>query len=162
MHVRENVTQPTDPSYRLIALTQGQVCKVDASDYEWLIRRHWHAIWEPTSKRFYARSKGQYMHRIILAVPPGILVDHKDLDGLNNRRYNLRRATRQQNNANKGLQKNNTTGFKGIQPQGCGWVARAKVGGKLHHLGTFPTAQEAGHRVTEFTAQCFGEFHREK
>lgn len=48
---RPQITQPADPSYRIIALTQGQVTLVDTEDYDRLMQWHWLRLVE------YARQK---------------------------------------------------------------------------------------------------------
>src|SRR5437016_5829521 len=102
---RHEVIQPTDPSYRLIALTRGKTTIVDAADYDWLNQFMWAAT--RTKKRgcFYAyRAKGSpkhvYMHREIMQPEGNQQVDHRDGDGLNNRRSNLRICNRFQNAQN--------------------------------------------------------------
>jgi len=68
-------------------------------------------------------------------------VDHRDLDGGNNSIKNLRPATRGQNAANRGVHKNNTSGFKGIyqNKKGGRWVAQ-----RNGYIGSFD-APEAAH-----------------
>jgi hypothetical protein len=169
MHVRENVTQPADPSYRLISLTKSQVCAVDAADYEWLNQWNWMASWDATSASFYAvraqvekgtkRHINVKMHRLIMGYPD-LHVDHRDLDTLNNRRYNLRVATRQQNGFNRKLLSTNTSGFKGISRNGKNWMAQIRVDGKLKYLGTFPTPELANNAYREEAIKVAGEFAR--
>ncbi len=94
--------QPADPSYRLIPLTQGQFAKVDPEDYDWLMQWKWCAAWDKKTRSFRA-IRSQYrtgrgpecirMHREIMKAPKGILVDHGNHDTLDNRRFNLRKAT---------------------------------------------------------------------
>ena len=92
---------------RLIPLTRGLHTTVDADDYERLARHRWHAVPRSNGHGFYAaRSAGSggriWMHREIAAPPSArIKVDHRNGDGLDNRRANLRAATSQQNNWNR-------------------------------------------------------------
>jgi hypothetical protein len=92
---------------RQILLTQGLVALVDDVDFEYLNQWKWHALKHRES--FYAaRNSGGrlnrkyiFMHRLILGLTDSkIEVDHKDLNGLNNQRNNLRPASRSQNAAN--------------------------------------------------------------
>jgi hypothetical protein len=63
------------------------------------------------------------MHRQILGVSVGGEIDHINRDRLDNRRGNLRKVTRRENCANRGLSRNNTSGHPGIWGQ-CGkWKA---------------------------------------
>ena len=104
---RHEVVQPQDQSIRLIPLTQGQNAVVDAADYEWLNQWNWHAHWFESSKTFYAgrnisASEGRpmgvvTMHRELLQDGSNLDTDHRNGNGLDNRRSNLRICTRSQN-----------------------------------------------------------------
>ena len=92
---------------REIPLTSGRggVVLVDDADYDWLVAAGpWHAVKRNTC--WYAvngpRQGWQYMHRLIMGLTKGDgkMVDHCDLDGLNNQRANLRQATKGQQSAN--------------------------------------------------------------
>ncbi len=163
MHVRENVTQPTDPSYRLIPLTQGQVCKVDTADYDWLMQWNWHADMDRKSGKFYARcrmgKKVVKMARLILNITdPKIHADHHNHDTLDNRRWNIRRASSQQNRFNMAPVKDSASGIRGVDREGSMWVARIQVNGKKKHLGTFPDAESASRAHQDASRKFFGEF----
>ena len=168
---RPQITQPADPSYRLIVLTQGQVTTVDAEDYNWLIRWNWYAWWSKNGRCFYAvRTKTDsedikhgrvYMHRAIAAVADGLHVDHKDQNPLNNRRANLRPATRSQNLSNRPVQRDSGTGFKGVhfdKRSKSLYFASIKVNKKSIHLGTFKTAKEAALARDAAAIKLHGEF----
>jgi hypothetical protein len=99
-----------------IKLTHGKFAIVDNDDFDMLSEHKWCAV--KKSKTFYAVSringKVVYMHHLILSIRKNQVIDHIDGNGLNNRRENLRRATRQQNLLNRGVQKNNSSGKKGV------------------------------------------------
>lgn len=138
---------PADPAYRTIPLTQGQFAIVDAADYDWLNQWKWHADWAKTSQSFYARRKlskaeggtGRIitMHRQILGFPVGMDVDHKNHDSLDNRRTNLRKATRSQNVFNTFRQSVNKSGYKGVFWSAGKWRATIGLNKKLIYLGRF-------------------------
>ena len=83
---------------KLVPLTQGLFAKVDDDDYDSLMQYNWNAV--KCGKNIYAsRSvgwKGKInirMHRVVLGITnQNILCDHKDGDGLNNQKSNLRKA----------------------------------------------------------------------
>jgi hypothetical protein len=101
------------------------------------------------------------MHRFIMGDPIGIEVDHKKHgDTLNNRRSNLRLATKSQNGCNRGKQRNNTSGHKGVcwdSAKGK-WRAEIKAGGKKFHLGRFRDKAEAAEAYKNAATKLHGEF----
>lgn len=150
-----------------IPLTQGMVALVDDEDFEGLSRFRW------CYDNGYARRKemsdgGKWenilMHRVILNARSGIDGDHKDENTLNNRRSNLREATRSQNGSNRGRPSNNTSGFKGVSwhKHHCKWGAHIRVNWKLIHLGYFTKAEDAASAYATAAREYFGEFYREE
>ncbi|MBU2859359.1 hypothetical protein HF290_02705 [Acidithiobacillus ferrooxidans] len=103
-----------------------------------------------------------YMHRLIFNAPAGLQVDHRDGNGLNNIRSNLRLATRLENGKNRRMQSNNACGLKGVcqRKDNDKWVATIRVEGRNLHLGTFSTADEAHAAYCAASASYHGEFGR--
>ncbi|NVM41930.1 HNH endonuclease [Ochrobactrum intermedium] len=93
--------------------------------------------------------------------PPHFL-DHKDGDAMNNSFANLRVATRRQNNRNKGVYSNNTTGSKGVTycAESGKYRARAGLNGRKVHLGRYDTIEEASKAYEEFTKRAYGDYFR--
>lgn len=94
---------------------------------------------------------------------PNNYIDHINNNPMDNRLENLREATLQQNQWNKGLQKNNTTGFKGVSidksvANGKRYRARAKTNGKEKIIGYFYTPEEAHTAYCEYINKSRGEF----
>jgi hypothetical protein len=90
-------------------------------------------------------------------------VDHIDNSNpLNDRINNLRLATRSQNNANRGKQSNNTSGFKGVHWDGftSRWKAEITVNRKNINLGRFDKPEDAHAAYREAAIKHFGEFAR--
>lgn len=85
-----------------------------------------------------------YMHRVILGFPD-LEVDHINRNRLDNRRENLRTATRSQNAHNTGPQINNTSGYRGVYWYKAykKWEADIKVQGKKIKLGYFKDIEDA-------------------
>lgn len=96
---------------------------------------------------------------------PDHQVDHKDTDRANNVWLNLRQATNQQNQFNKGPNKNNRSGFKGVflatnPARSKPWMAKIKVGDRSRHLGYFATPEEANEAYLQAATAAMGPFAR--
>lgn len=133
---------------KLIPLTQGKFAKVDDADFDWLNQWKWFAKKNTHLKNFrtfYAcrsdystgKVKRLYMHKIL--VPRFAIVAHRDDDGLNNQRANLRGGTNQQNSAARRSLKF----YRGVERFGCKWRAKIRHARKDFHLGMFATAKLA-------------------
>jgi hypothetical protein len=88
------------------------------------------------------------------------VIDHRDGDPSNNRLANLRSATKTQNSANKRRYRNNACGLKGVCRERSGWRATIYKDGRRHHLGNFPTPQEAHAAYAKAAHEMFGEYAR--
>lgn len=105
------------------------------------------------------------MHRLILGLSdPRVQVDHRNRDGLDNRRANLRVATNSQNHANQDKPITNTSGYKGVSRNRTNklhpWFAQIGVNRKQLYLGCFSTPAEAALAYDRAALQHFGEFAR--
>lgn len=101
---------------KLIPLSKGLHAIVDDEDFEWLSQWKWSAMGGKKGWTHYASGSQGMMHRLILGLKPHHkrIADHINGNGLDNRRCNLRRVTNGQNQRNKGPNKNNTLGIKGV------------------------------------------------
>lgn len=92
-------------------------------------------------------SKIYKLHRIIRLYLTGKLprnqIDHENGNGLDNRPFNLRDATNEENSKNTKLFINNTTGVIGVSPHAGKFIAQIRVNKKTKHLGTFDTVEKA-------------------
>lgn len=148
---------------REIPLSQGKIALVDDGDYEALSQHKWTADF--TGKVWYAirsvKKNGKWthvrMHQVIL--PNCERVDHKNGDGLDNQRSNLRPATHRQNLINS-RKRNVTSGFRGVDKPTIRWRARIVVNGVRHHLGMFDSKEAAGRAFDEANLKFNGEFAR--
>ncbi len=98
--------------------------------------------WSRTGKGGYVQSSAKKLrlHRVILGLTdPSIEADHKDGNALDNRRFNLRVCTRQQNSYNQGVSKRNTSGYKGIswESRRRRWKVGLRARGKYCWVGRF-------------------------
>ena len=138
-----------------IPLTRGYFATVDDEDYESMMQWKWHAVvshYKQKIKVYAARNPGRggksryfLMHRVLTNAGKGVKVDHRDGNGLNNSRDNLRLCSHQQNLQNTGLSINNLSGVKGVSwSRACKkWRARFVTNRKETHLGVFDTKEEA-------------------
>lgn len=147
-----------------IQLTQGKIALVDDDIFDYINQWKWCAAKD--NYTWYAmRTIGLRpfkttvaMHRIITKAQDEYEVDHRDGDGLNNQMYNLRVCTSSQNQMNKRVQKNNTSGFKGVFESGKRWQAAIKVANKRTYLGSFVTPEEAARAYDKAAKELHGEF----
>ena len=89
---------------------------------------------------------------------PKEFIDHIDGNKSNNNIKNLREATNQQNGFNRGPQKNNKLGIKGVRKKGNKYTAAISINGKVKHLGMFFTIEEARLAREEAEKKLFKEF----
>jgi len=113
---------------------------------------------------FYARTtisgKCITMHQFLVNAPKGFQVDHKDGNGLNNQKINLRACTQKQNSANLRKNKRNTAGFKGVHFNRSRNIFQSYItpDGKHIYLGSYKTAQEAAIAYDQAAIEHYGEF----
>jgi hypothetical protein len=152
---------------KIIALSRGMEARVDDADYPSLARHKWSA--RPTgrhTKTYYAyriSTDGTIlMHRFIMGLGPHDKekVDHRDNDGLNNQRDNLRVATNSQNGANRRPNRNAASRYKGVIRRGNRWRARITIDQKQRIIGNFDTDELAARAYDEEARRLFGEFAR--
>jgi HNH endonuclease len=124
---RRAISQPRNSAIRLIALTQDQIAIVSSAHFEWAMQWKWIAS-KVASGRYYVTRRelgidGKYhtvsLHRSLYqhfkgAIPPGMEIDHRNRNPLDNRLHNLRPATHRQNTHNRSLHANNRTGVRGV------------------------------------------------
>jgi hypothetical protein len=160
--VRSAPLDPPHDGVRSIPLTQGKYAIVDADDYARVNRHKW--CLSRTGNQLYAqrrcRGKTIRMHQLIMNPPRGMVVDHIDGNGLNNRRSNLRICTRLENTRNRRRNPSTATGFKGVwrdKKTGKYW-AQIQLSRRPTRLGSFATAVEAARAYDRKAIELFGEF----
>lgn len=104
-------------------------------------------------------------HRIIWRmvkgeIPVGMCIDHIDNDKLNNKLENLRLATMSNNNCNRSMSSNNTSGLKGAsyERRSGKFQSHIKINGKQMNLGLFDTVELAHQAYCKAAVVHHGEF----
>lgn len=155
----------------ILLTNSGKVALVDDEDFEWLSAFTWQS--EPHRRTWYARayyspSRGKRavvrMHRLILKTTSDI--DHKDGNGLNNQKINLRVATNNQNQYNSRRRRDNSSGFKGVTRHWSNgkwtgkWAARIVHNGRDIWLGSFENPVDAAIAYDDKAMELRPEFAR--
>jgi hypothetical protein len=150
-----------------IKLTKGKVALVDDEDYESLSVNKWAGMFDGNNWYAYrtSGSRGKrfriMMHRFILGLTnQKEVVDHKDGDGLNNQKVNLRVCHNNQNSMNRRVKFNAKCGYKGVlyKEKHKSYQASINVKGKFIFGGHFKTPIEAAKRYNELAVIHHGEF----
>lgn len=144
----------------------GKFAYCDWADFD-LVKGYW---WRQSTRRgstVYAQAHSTHskadrkritMHGLIMGPPQGMVVDHINGDGLDNRRSNLRIVTVQQNSFNQPSRKGSSK-FKGVcfDKETSKWRATIRVGGKKVSLGRHESEEDAAHAYNTAAKEHFGE-----
>ena len=153
---------------KLIPLGRGYFTQVDDWEFERLSAYKWHTQISPKRKAIYAvTSRSRFdgkqvsilMHTLVLRREGHI--DHKDGDGLNNQKSNLRVANRSQNGANQGKdRREHSSVYKGVywRKDNGVWKAGITVNQKKIHIGMFKEECDAALAYNLVAEKLFGEF----
>ncbi len=152
--------------YCRIPLTHGHYAKVDPEDYGWLSQFRWHFV--KSGRTYYAvrtnyengRSGKIWMHREIMGTPRGLVCDHINHNGLDNRTRNLRNCTVAQNNLNRRHYRNGKSRYRGVfwSKEMQMWGAGIRAHGRPKHLGYFLHEIEAARAYDAAARKYHAEF----
>jgi len=155
-------------AFRRIPLTMGLYALVDPEIYYELSKYEWFAV--PSGATYYAMRndfvKHKYapvsMHKEVLKVGKGRVVDHRDGNGLDNRAANLRGITTAQNRLNCGKHAKASSRFKGVcWHKGIEkWMVNISKDKKRKFVGYFDDQIEAARAYDEAAKREHGIFAR--
>lgn len=145
-----------------IPLTQGMSAQVDAADaalvsgFKWQAAHH-NGRWY-TQAAVPGRRGPISMHRLLMGPGKGLMVDHVNGDGLDNRRSNMRVCTHTENMWNQRVQQTERkiSRFKGVtwKARGKPWGAAIQQNGARLFIGSYRTEEEAA-RAYDAAAKVF-------
>lgn len=151
-----------------IPLTKGYQAAIDAADVPLVDQWNWyakvanHTVYAARSERISTgKKRNLYLHRAILDLADDVDGDHIDCNGLNNRRSNLRSATRSQNLCNRRSTRSDGR-LKGASWHRLRqkWLARIVVDGRQVCLGYFDTEEDAHEAYRAASHRSHGKFGR--
>jgi hypothetical protein len=150
---------------KTVPLSKGLFALVDDEDYELVIQYKWHESGRYAMSWKYGPNGYQKhfsMHRLILGVRQGVIIDHINGNEFDNRKENLRICTTAQNAMNKKRSSSNTSGYKGVSfdKKRNKYCSAIKYSGKTINLGRYKTAIEAHEVYKQAAIKYFGEFAR--
>lgn len=151
-----------------IPMTQGMSALIDAADeplvsaMSWSARKGKNGTWYARGYRRLANRQKQwvYMHRLIAEASRGQMIDHRNHDGTDNRRHNLRICNGSQNNMNR-REGRSTSQFRGVSLAANGkWLAQIMKDRHQNYLGQFNNETEAARAYNAKAVELFGDFAR--
>lgn len=151
---------------RELALKNGGFTLVDDEDFEYLSQYSWIKHARGYVIRRANRTTMIWMHREIKGLPSDDkrMIDHINGNRLDNRRENLRIATKSQNCHNQGIQRTSTSGYKGVTWHSGRrvnkWIAQISLNGRRIYLGCFDDIHVAAHEYNKAAIKYHGEFAR--
>jgi len=145
-----------------IPLTRGKFAIVDDNDFGWLSRFSWCAYQTRSTNtvKFYAgRSKGMFMHRLIMNPSKDQVIDHINRDSLDNRRSNLRICTKSKNSMNQAKTRG-VSKYKGVNwdKYAKAWRASIFFNKRKLNLGNYHDEAEAAKVYNDKAKEVFGQF----
>jgi len=156
-------------SFRRIYLGQGYWTIVDPMDYyalkdfKWWVRGNGTNLYAARNSLTPGlRNRTVYLHRQIMDPPRGLVVDHKNCNSLDNRRANLRHATRSQNMQNRRKRKNTSSRYIGVHfdKNRNRWAVHIRHNGKKLWLGRFVSESDAARAYDTAARKYHKEFAR--
>lgn len=133
---------------------------IDANDYEKVSVHKWYVSAYGYPVTTIRGGRKLFLHRMLMGAERGQEVDHINGNKLDNRRCNLRIATKRENQRNINPRSTNTTGYKGVCNRGDGKYTAAIKAGRNFYLGIYNTPEDAAIAYNRAALEHFGEFAR--
>ncbi len=150
-----------------LILPSGHLCLIDDADEARIRELSWHAYRARcVNEKHYVRHTfydaerrvhALLLHRFILNAGDGELVDHINNNGLDNRRANLRLASRSQNNTNR-ITPGSRFGYRGVRENRGRFIGRVRFNGRQYGTSRFETPEEAARARDVLALKVQGEF----
>lgn len=145
-----------------IFLNKIRFAQVDDEDYEHLNQFNWSVSGRGIFRYAKARIDGKTitMHRLVTKALKGEVVDHEDHDTLNNQKYNLRKCSSSNNNANKLKKPNTTSIYKGVtwSKEKKSWIAQITINYNHKFIGYYKIERNAARAYNIEAKKHHGEF----
>jgi len=135
-----------------VPLTRGYEAIVDIEDAGMASGYNWYVmfcgenlVYAARNERVTGKRKTILMHRVVANPSEKQVVDHRDHNGLNNRKSNLRVCSHTENIRNSRKRLDNTSGYRGVcwNKKLRKWQAEINVNGEVIYLGTFKDIEKA-------------------
>lgn len=141
----------------LVVSMKGYKVRISLGDLWTFVSRRWHVSLSSDGRPYLRAASGsrEYFHRVVC--PEGDVTDHRNGDTLDNRRENLRPASRSENALNCRPRKDGT-GHRGVSPDRGRFRVRITVNGNRVSIGTFKTLEEASKAYEEASIVAHGAF----
>lgn len=144
-------------------LVKNHTILVDEEDFAFLSRFKWSVCkdkktyYAKTNFFLYGKNYGVTMHKLITCMR-NTMIDHKNRNGLDNRKENLRFCTARQNSYNR--VRTNKLGFRGVYKtkRSPNYSYQIQANGKRYHKHGFKTAEEAAREYDRLNRELHGEF----
>lgn len=146
------------------------VCFVDADQAPILGIWSWYAfhnngntyVMRSTSRTVAGERIGlqQYLHALLCPAKPGLVVDHKNGNGLDNRQDNLEPVTSVINTHRQRKKKSASSKYKGVSLFRGRWRVTLQKDRRQIYIGAFQTEEEAAAAYNQAAVRVFGRYAR--
>lgn len=146
----------------------GKVALVDDEDYnfinqfKWYVTKRKYTHYAMNDRMKNGKRNVMIMHRIIMKTPAGLITDHRDQNGLNNQKSNLRICTKAENAWNRKPHPNSSSKYLGVSfsSRYKKWVAEININYTHIYLGRYKDEIQAAQAYNEAALKYHGEFAR--